>query len=68
MSRKSYPHGYWPLVFSQAASLLNNGMAVSGEAAYWLARRMVDQSLGLKTADQGPKGQLYIFEHLALAS
>ncbi len=37
--------GYWTRVFDQAAELLRARPDLTGDAAYWTARRLVDQSL-----------------------
>jgi len=42
---KTEPRGYWTRVFDQAATLLKQRPELNGDSAYWLARRMVDQSL-----------------------
>jgi hypothetical protein len=42
---KSEPRGYWTHVFDQAATLLRARPELNGDQAYWLARRMVDQTL-----------------------
>jgi len=49
-----YPKGYWSSVFDQAAFLMNQRGSLSGETAYWLARRMVDR--GLATEGLAPSG------------
>ena len=45
-----YPKGYWSSVFDKAAWLMNRRGGLSGETAYWLARRMVDRGLALSSA------------------
>ncbi len=42
---KSKPPGYWQTVFARAAILQNQGLQMSGEEAYWIARRQVDAAL-----------------------
>lgn len=42
---KAEPQGYWTRVFDQAASLLRQRPELNGDSAYWLARRLVDQTL-----------------------
>lgn len=42
---KTEPRGYWTRVFDQAATLLKQRPELNGDSAYWLARRMVDQTL-----------------------
>jgi len=42
---RSEPRGYWTRVFDQAATLLRARPELNGDNAYWLARRMVDQTL-----------------------
>ena len=42
---KNYPKGYWSSVFDQAATLMDQRGGLSGETAYWLARRIVDRKL-----------------------
>lgn len=39
------PRGYWTHVFDQAATLLRARPELNGDQAYWLARRLVDQTL-----------------------
>ena len=59
-----YPKGYWSSVFDQAAFLMNQRNSLSGETAYWLARRMVDRSLvgagHSGPAFEGSAGQLVL--------
>lgn len=45
------PRGYWTRVFDQAATLLKARPELNGDNAYWMARRMVDQSLAQQLAD-----------------
>lgn len=49
---KKYPKGYWSDIFDQAASLMNTPSGLSGETAYWLARRMVDRKLANQHEEQ----------------
>ncbi|MGH7443085.1 MAG: hypothetical protein ACREKE_10480 [bacterium] len=42
---RTEPKGYWTRVFDQAAALLRSRPELNGDAAYWAARRLVDQSL-----------------------
>lgn len=42
---RSEPRGYWTHVFDQAATLLRARPELNGDQAYWLARRLVDQTL-----------------------
>lgn len=42
---KTEPQGYWTRVFDQAATLLKQRPELNGDTAYWLARRLVDQTL-----------------------
>jgi hypothetical protein len=42
---RTEPRGYWTRVFDQAAALLRSRPELNGDAAYWMARRLVDQSL-----------------------
>jgi hypothetical protein len=42
---RTEPRGYWTRVFDQAATLLKARPELNGDSAYWIARRMVDQSL-----------------------
>ena len=42
---RTEPRGYWTRVFDQAASLLRARPELNGDAAYWAARRLVDQTL-----------------------
>jgi hypothetical protein len=42
---RTEPRGYWTRVFDQAATLLRARPDLNGDAAYWAARRMVDQTL-----------------------
>lgn len=42
---RTEPRGYWTRVFDQAATLMRARPELSGDAAYWMARRMVDQTL-----------------------
>jgi len=42
---RTEPRGYWTHVFDQAASLLRARPDLNGDAAYWAARRIVDQTL-----------------------
>ena len=37
--------GYWSQVFDAATKLLKARPELNGDQAYWLARRIVDQSL-----------------------
>lgn len=39
------PTGYWSQVFEQATKLLKARPELNGDQAYWLARRLVDESL-----------------------
>ena len=39
------PKGYWSRVFHQATALINAKRELSGDAAYWMARRLVDEDL-----------------------
>ena len=60
---------YWSTVFDQAASLMDSGAARSGEAAFWLARKMVDQSpMPAEPQAPGPLFEACRDEHLAWAS
>ena len=42
---RTEPRGYWTRVFDQAATLLRSRPDLNGDAAYWMARRMVDQTV-----------------------
>lgn len=42
---KNEPRGYWTHVFDQAAALLRARPELNGDQAYWLARRLVDQTV-----------------------
>jgi len=42
---RTEPRGYWTRVFDQAATLLRARPELNGDAAYWMARRMVDQAV-----------------------
>lgn len=42
---RAEPRGYWTRVFDQAATLLRARPELTGDSAYWLARRMVDMTL-----------------------
>lgn len=46
------PRGYWTHVFEQATAILRERPQLSGDQAYWLARRLTDEQL------DGPKLQL----------
>ncbi len=48
---RSEPRGYWTRVFDQAAALLRVRPELNGDAAYWMARRMVDQSVAEQAGD-----------------
>jgi hypothetical protein len=54
---RTEPRGYWTRVFDQAAALLRARPELNGDAAYWTARRMVDQSL----AEQ--ENEVLLFDH-----
>ncbi len=43
------PRGYWTHVYDQAATLLRARPELTGDQAYWLARRLVDEQI------HGPK-------------
>ena len=60
---QSYPRGYWSSVFDKAAYLMNQREGLSGETAYWLARRLVDRGQGLILAGLSP----HLHEVLSLA-
>ena len=55
---RTEPRGYWTRVFDQAATLMRARPELNGDAAYWMARRMVDQTL----AEQATETSL--FPHL----
>ena len=40
----SAPRGYWSEVFFQACQLMKQRPDIGGEAAFWAARAIVDQS------------------------
>jgi len=73
MANKRYPEGYWSAVFEQAVSLMNMGLASTADAAYWTARRNIDEALHGSSPDPQPPAALrlrpiVIQEELALAS
>ena len=38
------PKGYWSRVFHQATVLMNSRRDLNGDSAYWMARRLVDET------------------------
>jgi hypothetical protein len=49
------PRGYWTSVFDKAATLLRARPDLNGDAAYWMARRLVDQAM----AEQAGESTLF---------
>lgn len=57
---RTEPRGYWTRVFDRATVLLQTRYELTGDQAYWLARREVDAELVLELLQaalaHNPKG------------
>jgi hypothetical protein len=49
---RTEPRGYWTRVFDQAAALMRVRPELNGDAAYWMARRMVDQCVAEQAGER----------------
>ena len=64
---KMEPQGYWTRVFDHAASLLRQRPELNGDAAYWIARRQVDQSLEIHESERSLFDSVEPAQNLVLA-